>query len=106
MSIATYYLDAKGRTTIDKDAGATLDYELDWSAFLTPISDTIASVSAVATGVSLVGAPTFVGNVVTVWVSGGVVGQPGQMVVTITTSSTPARIEPMTVNFKITPKVT
>jgi hypothetical protein len=106
MTTATYYLDGKGRQTINKDAGATLDYTFDWTDFLTPIADTIASVTATATGMTLVGGPTFTGNVVTVWATGGVVGTPASLTVTITTSSTPPRIEPMTVQFKITPKVT
>lgn len=105
MAISTYYLDAKGRQTINKDPGAVLDYQIDWTDFLTPILDTIAAVSAVASGVVLVGTPSVSGAVVTVWVSGGVVGTPASVTVTITTSSTPPRIEPMTIQMKITPKV-
>jgi hypothetical protein len=106
MTIATYYPDAKGRQTIDKDPGATLDYVFDWTAFLTAIGDTINTVAATANGVVIVGSPTFTGKIVTVWVSGGVLNSPASVTCTITTNSVPARIEPMTIQMKITPKVT
>jgi hypothetical protein len=105
MSTSTYYLDARGRLTIDKDPGATLDYPFDWSDFLTPLADSIASASASAVGVTLVGTPAVSGNVVTIWAQGGSVGQAAAITCTITTASAPARIEPMTIQLKITPKV-
>jgi hypothetical protein len=104
MTTATYYLDAKGRTVIDKDPGATLDYLFDWSAFLG--TDAIASVTASAVGVTVVGVPSFSGKVTTVWLAGGTLGQSASFTVTITTATNPARIEPMTVLVKLTPKAT
>jgi hypothetical protein len=106
MTTSTYYLDVRGRQTIAKDPGALLDYSFDWTDFLAPITDTIASVTASAVGVTLVGSPTFVGPVVTVWAQGGTVGQAASITCVITTQSTPARVEPMTIQLKITPKVT
>lgn len=106
MTTSTYYLDTRGRQTIAKDSGALLDYLFDWTDFLALISDSIASVTASAVGVTLVGSPTFTGAIVTVWAQGGTVGQAASITCTITTSSTPARIEPMTIQLKITPKVT
>lgn len=103
MTTATYYLDAKGRQTIDKDPGATLDYPFDWTDFLTGISDTIQSVSAAAVGVTVQGVPTFSGMVATVWATGGVVGTPATLTCTIVTVG--GRTEPMTIQLKITPKV-
>lgn len=102
---SAFYYDRQGRTTIDKDPGATLDYRIDWTDFLLAEGDRIASVVVTATGVTVVGTPSTDGTVVTVWVSGGTLNQPATLTCTITTDSTPARIEPMTIQFKITPKV-
>lgn len=106
MTTATYYLDPRGRQTIDKDPGATLDYIFDWTDFLALIDDTIASVEATAVGVEIVDGPTITGSVVTIWVAGGVVHEPASLTCIITTANVPPRIEPMTIKMNITPKVT
>lgn len=50
MSMAT---DNRGRGLVDKDPNAVLDYTWNWADWLDPVSDTIASVSFVATGVTV-----------------------------------------------------
>lgn len=105
MTAATFYLDAKGRTAINHDPGATLDYTFDWTEFLASSGDAVAGASATCSGATVVGSPVVSGQKVTVWVSGGTAGTTATLTVTITTDSSPARIEPVSVQLKITPKV-
>ena len=79
-----------GKPTIVKDPNAVLDYTLDWTEWLEPLTDTIASVSVAVSGVTL-DHTTNSGTSVTIWVSGGTVGTPGSARVRITTVGTGAR---------------
>ena len=70
-------------TTFTKDGAATLDYTVDWSAFLgtDTIATAVVTTPAGLTELSEVTTPTKV----TVWLSGGTVGQSYTVVCRITT---------------------
>lgn len=101
MATETFVVSV-GKPTIVKDPNAVLDYTLDWSEWLEPLTDTIASVAVAVTGVTL-DHTTNDGTSVTIWVSGGTVGTPGSARVRITTVGTGARprTDDRTVYFKI-----
>lgn len=69
-----------------KDPNAVLDYSFDWSAYLTPLTDTIASVTWVVTSGLTTSAPTNTTTTATVFVSGGVVGETEKLTCRITTA--------------------
>lgn len=81
----TYVIDGSGKSTIDKDPDAVLDYSVDWSAWLTAVSDTISTFSVVTTGVTIASS-SFVGAITTAWISGGTVGEKVQVTFRITTT--------------------
>jgi len=88
-------------TTFKKDPDATLDYEFDWSAWLLPLSDTIASVDWILSdGLTLV-ADDFTVLTATAFVSGGVLGTDETLTCRITTVSTPPRVDDRTITLKI-----
>lgn len=92
-----------GKPTIVKDPNAVLDYTIDWTEWLEPLDDTIASVAvAVAGGITL-DHTTNNATSVTIWISGGTVGERGSARVRITTVGTGAqpRTDDRTVYFKI-----
>ena len=63
--------------SFDKDPDAVLDYEFDWSAWLTD-GDTLATATITApNGLTVAAAPpvTVTSTKVMYWLSGGVVGQ-------------------------------
>lgn len=99
--VETFQLKA-GKPVIDKDPNAEKDYTIDFSEWLALSSDTIASVTVLVAGVTLV-ASTFNGTEVTVWVSGGTPNQTGSATVRITTAGVGARprIDDRTIYFKI-----
>ena len=101
MATETFVVTAN-KPVITKDPNAVLDYTLDWSEWLEPASDTIASVAVAVTGVTL-DHTTNNGTSVTIWISGGTVGTRGEARVRITTVSTDARprTDDRTVYFKI-----
>ena len=82
-----------------KDPNATLDYTFDWTAYLTPMADTIASVSWVL--------PAGLANVsqsntpmtATVFVSGGTLGESLQLTCRITTAG--GRTDDRSITLKI-----
>lgn len=69
-----------------KDPQADLDYEFDWSDWLDPIGDTIASSTVTVPAGLTKGADSNTGTTVTVWLSGGTVGQYYEVVCQITTA--------------------
>jgi hypothetical protein len=103
MTTDTYITDAKGRLVITKDPQATLDYQFDWSAYLTPITDTIAGVNFTLSGSDSASLATssFNATSATAWVSGGQVGETIQVDCKITTSSVPARVDSRSIFIKI-----
>lgn len=87
-----------------KDPDATLDYEFDWTDWLTPLADTIASVefvlSAGLTSISESNTTT----TATIFVNGGVEGETETVTCRITTNSTPPRVDDRTLFLKISPR--
>jgi hypothetical protein len=74
---------------IDKDPNAVLDYTTDWTNYLAPISDTIASAVVVLDGSSGLTQPTsatVTSTSVTLWLGGGTAGLTGSVTVRITTT--------------------
>ena len=102
MATETFVIAAGNKPTILKDPNAVLDYTLDWSEWLEPLTDTIASVNVAVSGVTL-DHTTNNGTSVTIWISGGTVGTRGEARVRITTVGTGARprTDDRTVYFKI-----
>lgn len=68
-----------------KNAGATLDYKIDWSQWLT--SETISTSDFVAESGITITNETNTTTTATVWLSGGTVGESYIIVNTITTSA-------------------
>lgn len=100
MTTDTYITDSiTGKSTIQKDPAATLDYTFDWSDYLALIADTIASVTfTVAGGVALT-TQSNTTTAATAWISGGVTGVPASVACRITTSS--GRTDERTIYLKI-----
>ena len=69
----------------NKDPDAVLDYEFDWSAWLTG-GETISSHTITVTGVTLDSSTTSTSSVVA-WVSGGVLGEMVKIECEIVTSA-------------------
>jgi hypothetical protein len=61
-------------TVFPKDPDATLDYQVDWTTYLTPLADTIStSTWIVQTGITK-GSDYKTATATTVWLSGGALG--------------------------------
>lgn len=85
-----------------KDPAETIDYTIDWSAWLAgKNNDTIASVAWTVNGVTLV-SQSHTTTSATIFVSGGVLGVTATVQCTITTAN--ARIEPRTFNLRLQTK--
>lgn len=83
-----------------KDPNATLDYTFDWSAWLTPIADTIASVAWVLTsGITKV-SESHTTTTATAFVSGGVLDATEELTCRITTAG--GRVDDRTIFLDIT----
>lgn len=83
-----------------KDPNATLDYTFDWSAWLTPIADTIASVVWVLTsGITKV-SESHTTTTATAFVSGGVLDATEELTCRITTAG--GRVDDRTIFLDIT----
>src|SRR4051812_35985536 len=101
QAVDTYYSVGGETPTIGKDPSAKLDYPFDWTRWLTPLGDTIASVVWVAE------APLIVDGVksgndtthATAWVSGGTVGKKHRLTCRITTAA--GRIEDRSIFLEI-----
>ena len=86
-------------TTYKKDPDATLDYEFDWSAWLTEITDTISSVDWVLSdGLTEVSSSNTTTGA-TIFVSGGTLDETETVTCRITTAG--GRIDDRTVNLKM-----
>lgn len=98
--MTTYYTDTDGLLTIDKDPDATLDYSQDWSAWLSPISDTISGtpVWTVGAGLTKVSQSNTTTSA-TAFISGGTLGSKEPLACKITTAG--GRIDERTVYLKI-----
>jgi hypothetical protein len=86
----------------EKDPDATLDFSIDWSAWLAKVSDTIqASEWVVPSGIALTN-ETFSSTKAIVWVSGGELGRRYELTNRITTSG--GRIEDQSIVILIVSK--
>lgn len=82
---------------LTKQAGATLDYSIDWSGDLN--GDTIASSSWTANGGCVVASDTNTTTLSTVVISGGEKGATVEAVNTITTTSNKTHVGAVTVRI-------
>lgn len=83
------------RPSIDKapGAGAELDYGFDWSAWLAPVGDTIASADVTATGGLTVSNVANDGTRVSCKVTGGTVGLEAVLTCVMVTAGPPVRTD-------------
>lgn len=81
----TYKLDRDGVPTIQKTAAAVLDYSFDWTAWLAPLGDEIASFTIAARGLT-VNATSRTGGICTALPAGGQVGKLHPVTCTIVTT--------------------
>ena len=94
----TYTIDATGKATIIKDPDENLDYSFNWSDYLSPTSDTIASVVFAAVGATL-GTVSNTTTLATAFVSDGVSGSTATLSCAITTAQ--GRVAQRSVYLKI-----
>jgi hypothetical protein len=96
----TYYTDTDGLLTIDKDPDAVLDYSQDWSAWLTPLGDTItgAPVWTAGAGLTVVSQSNNTTAAIA-FISGGQVGNKIPLACRIVTAG--GRTDERTVHLKI-----
>ena len=88
--------------TFKKDPHATLDYQFDWTDFLTPVGDTIASVEWIVTGSLVVESFSNTGLTATAFVSGGTLGGNETLTCRITTTNVgEPRIDDRSATLKI-----
>ncbi len=85
----------------DKDPSATLDYSIDWSAWL-PSGDTIDTATWTATTgltVEASPAPSVASGIATVWLSGGVSGT--RYTATCQVTTTAGRIDERSITIAV-----
>jgi len=104
--MATVKFKLKGtKYVIEKDPDSVLDYTIDFTDFLTPVGDDIASVEVVqVSGGVVVDSTVVVGKILTAWISGGTITEAGvysSATFRITTDNVPARIEDRTIYFDV-----
>ena len=85
--------------TYKKDPHAVLDYLFDWEAYLTPVTDTIASVTFILTGGLVEVSKANTATKATIFVSGGTAGTPATITCRITTAG--GRIDDRTISLTI-----
>lgn len=100
MTTETYSLVGNPSPSIPKDPDAALDYIFNWTDWLAPASEAIASYEVTVDGVTL-DSHQRTGAYVTAWVSGGVAGQVASVTCRVTTNSSPARLDQRTVYLRI-----
>jgi hypothetical protein len=89
---------------IEKDPNSVLDYTVDFTDFLDPVNDDIASLTVTATGGLVVDSSLFTAKTAVAWLSGGtltVAGDYASATYRITTSNTPPRTEDRTIWFDV-----
>jgi hypothetical protein len=86
--------------TYVKDPNATLDYTVDWAAWLSGVSDTLASVAwTVPAGLTQVAVSNSTTSA-TIFLSGGTAGNSYDVVCRVTTAASQARINDRTIRIK------
>ena len=97
----TYYIDPlDGLRTIDKDPDATLDYVIDWSTWLSDISDTITGTPVWTVGAGLTKeSQSNTTTTATAFISGGKVGSKEPVACSVTTVG--GRTDERTIYLKI-----
>lgn len=95
----TYTYPSSGFPTIKKDPQATLDYPFDWAEWLTPIGDSIASVTFTVDPSLTKVSQSFTSYVATAVISGGVAGTTVPVACKIVTNG--GRTDERTINLKI-----
>lgn len=83
----------------EKDSDAVLDYEFNWTDWLSP-SESISSYVITASPGITVDSDTDDGSKVTVWLSGGTAGQPYTVACRVTTNQ--ARTDERTMTIRVT----
>lgn len=107
MPTETYVTDSEGRSVITKDPASVLDYTFNWSVYLAAIADSIAGVVFTITGSATmaVDSSSFTSTTATAWLSGGLQADGLiQVDCTITTASTPARVDSRSIYINIRDK--
>lgn len=94
----TYDLTNPAKPSITKDPNAVLDYSIDLAAWLTDVSDTLASVAVTTSGCT-VDSSTTSGTKCIAWVSGGVAGETASVTFRFTTTG--GRTDDRTIYLKI-----
>lgn len=79
-------LEPGAKVKVTKDPDAVLDYTFDWTAWLTPIADTIQSHVVTVDGVTL-DSSSISGTTVIAWISGGTLGTNATVTCQITTAA-------------------
>lgn len=86
-------------TTFKKDPDATLDYSFDWSAYLTPLGDTIQTATWIPdTGLTVVSSAK-TNTTATAFVSGGTAGD--SLTLTCRIVTTGGRTDDRSITLKI-----
>lgn len=88
--------------TFKKDPDATLDFAVDWSAWLLPFADSISTVQWIpSSGLAVESspAPSNAAGVATAWISGGEPGTEETLVCRMTSAA--GRIDDRTLRIKI-----
>ena len=90
MATDTFYRDVNNanKWTIDKDPDAVLDYSIDWTNWLETADALSTSAWVAETGLTVDAspAPSILGGVTTVWLSGGSAGQKYEVTNSIVTT--------------------
>lgn len=82
-----------------KDPDAVLDYPINFNDWLTAISDTYASHAVTTSGTLVCDSSACIAGIITVWLSGGTLGETETFTVRITTAG--GRIDDRTYYLKI-----
>jgi hypothetical protein len=84
--------------TYSKDPDATLDYALDWSAWLDD-GDALSAVVVTYDGVTEAASPVLSGSRTTAWVAGGTAGATATVTYQITTTA--GRIDQRSIRLRV-----
>lgn len=95
--MSTPVISARGFPSWVKDPAAVKDYSLDWTAWLA--GDSVATSQWAAQNGITVNTSAQVGAVMTVWLSGGTLGQSYLVTNRITTTNVPPRTDERTIEI-------